>query len=155
MGGIPTGEHLAVEQQHIARLPTGDFVAGDRVQVDSPHALGAPLAATEYGIRRWVPGAADYVADLQDVFERSGMNSAIWHWMPLWPPTRELNAFDPFRGPRPDAPGESASELGSVVRAHWALNERRLSDVVDDFAAGVPGPIEPATPGSGEDASGP
>jgi hypothetical protein len=117
-----------------------------RPAIDSPHALDAPLAATEYGIRRWVPGAAAYIADLQAVFERSGMNSAIWQWMPLWAPTRELNAFDPFRGPQPDAPDEGASALGGVVRAHWALNEHRPSAFVDDPAAGVPGPIEPATP---------
>src|SRR5690606_29714458 len=39
VGGVATGEQLAAQQQHLARLPAGDLFAGDLVQVDAA-ALG-------------------------------------------------------------------------------------------------------------------
>ena len=40
MRGITAGEHFAVEQQDVARLPRGDFFLGQCVEVDALGLLG-------------------------------------------------------------------------------------------------------------------
>src|SRR5690606_2657826 len=35
---------------------------------------GAPVAVTEFGVMRWEPGAAQFLADEMDAFEARGMN---------------------------------------------------------------------------------
>jgi hypothetical protein len=37
-----------------------------------------PVAANEFGIMRWQPGAAEFMNDQMDSFERHGMNYALW-----------------------------------------------------------------------------
>ena len=43
MRSVATGEHAPVEQQSLARLPAGDFLAGQRVETDLQIARHQPL----------------------------------------------------------------------------------------------------------------
>ena len=45
---------------------------------------GVSVAATEFGVMRWVPGAARFIRDEMELFEARGMNHAIWLWECSW-----------------------------------------------------------------------
>jgi hypothetical protein len=117
---------------------------------ETARARGLPLAITEYGVNRWAPGADRFIHDLQLIFEDHGANSAIWQWGTLWPPTRELDSFDFFKGPEEGAVINPQTPLAQAVRDHWAKNDRRPSDFLVDRALGLPEPLEasPASPES-------
>jgi hypothetical protein len=50
---------------------------------------GVPVAANEFGIMRWEPGAADFMDDQMEPFEDLGMNHALWLWEASWEPRAE------------------------------------------------------------------
>ncbi|UCC62586.1 MAG: cellulase family glycosylhydrolase, partial [Anaerolineae bacterium] len=41
---------------------------------------GVPVAVNEFGVVRWVPGAAAFMNDEMALFEQRGMNHALWVW---------------------------------------------------------------------------
>ncbi len=89
---------------------------------------GAPVAANEYGVIRWVPGAAAYMADEMDLFEAIGANYALWVWDPAWAPwCGQVSDFNFRYGPDPDNTTEVPNELLDVILAHWARNVVRPS----------------------------
>ena len=56
---------------------------------------GVPVAVNEFGVVRWVPGAAEFMADEMDLFEQRGLNYALWVWDPAWGPWNEgIDAFN-------------------------------------------------------------
>ena len=57
----------------------------------------ATLAVNEYGVARWVPGAADFMHDEMKAFEDHGLNYALWVWDPAWQPWTEDVNFLNFR----------------------------------------------------------
>jgi hypothetical protein len=94
---------------------------------------GVPVAVNEFGVQRWVPDAAAFMADQMDLFEQRGMNYALWSWDPAWEPwTEEVDAFNFRYGPDPDHHADIASsDLMNVIRAHWARNTVRPSNLTD------------------------
>jgi hypothetical protein len=89
---------------------------------------GVPVSVNEYGPVRWVPGAADYTADLLDLFEERGMNHAIWVWDPEWPAfTNNVNAHTIRFGPDPDNVLNVENEYLDVLSAYWSRNTIRPS----------------------------
>jgi hypothetical protein len=90
---------------------------------------GAPVAVNEYGVERWVPGAADFMRDSMDLFEQRGMNHAFWAWNPLWLPYSHIDGMNYLRGPDPDDHTDLAtSDLIDVIREYWGRNTIRPSN---------------------------
>lgn len=56
---------------------------------------GVPVSVNEFGVRRWVPGAAEFMADQMELFEQRGMNHALWAWDPAWEPWRKTSMASP------------------------------------------------------------
>jgi uncharacterized protein (TIGR01370 family) len=106
----------------------------------------SPMAVNEFGVVRWVPGAAEFMDDMIDLLEERGINYALWNWDPGWEPwVEEVNAFNFRLGPDPEDTRDVDSELQQVITDHWALNAVRPSS----FAAQ---PLEqpPDTPQLGQ-----
>jgi hypothetical protein len=93
----------------------------------------ARTAVNEFGVQRWVPGGAAFMADQMDLFEQRGLNYALWSWDPAWEPwTEEVDAFNFRHSPDPDHHADVASsDLMDVIRAHWARNTVRPSNLTD------------------------
>ncbi len=89
---------------------------------------GVPVGVNEYGPVRWVPGAAEYTADLIELFEQRGMNHAIWLWDPAWPAyTDNVNAHNVRFGPDPNNVSDVENDYLDVLRANWSKNTIRPS----------------------------
>ncbi|UCH24417.1 MAG: cellulase family glycosylhydrolase [Trueperaceae bacterium] len=87
-----------------------------------------PVAANEFGPMRWQPGAAAYVADQIELFEKRQMNHALWAYNPSWPPFQENDAFDFLHGPDPNHHEDvESSSLLEVIKSYWARNTVRPS----------------------------
>lgn len=90
---------------------------------------GVPVAINEYGVKRFEPGAAQYLHDMTGVLESLGVNYAIWAWAPTWQLAYEKEqAFEYRLGPdlsnRTDV---YANELTDVLTAYWSRNTLRPS----------------------------
>jgi hypothetical protein len=89
---------------------------------------GVPVAVDEYGVARWVPGAADFMRDSMALFEQRGMNHAFWVWNTSWPPHQENDAMDYLHGPDPaNYSNMDTSAMLDVIRANWSQNTVRPS----------------------------
>jgi len=88
-----------------------------------------PVAANEFGVMRWVPGAADFMADEMDLFETLGVNYALWVWDPAWEPwASQVDDFNFRHGPDPDRHVDVASgALQETIIEHWSRNTLRPS----------------------------
>lgn len=100
------------------------------------------IAITEFGVARWVPGAAAFIRDQMTLFEKRGWNHAVW-------------VFHPETYPASGFPGNMHIELGvdprntipvktnallAALQTSWARNTLRPST-----ARTVTGP-HPETP---------
>jgi uncharacterized protein (TIGR01370 family) len=106
---------------------------------------GAPVTVNEFGLVRWVPGAADFMDDQMDLFEQRGMNYALWEWASSWEPHAENDAFNFCHGSDPDHHAEvESSDLMDVIVKYWERNTIRPSSGVEspDSAA----PLNPSMP---------
>jgi len=85
---------------------------------------GVPVAVNEFGVVRWVPGAAAFMDDEMALFEQRGMNHALWVWDPAWEPwAEEINAFNFRHGPDPDNHTDVvSSDLMDVIVKYWGYN---------------------------------
>ncbi len=92
---------------------------------------GFPLAVNEFGLRRWAPGAADFLRDSMELFEARGLNYALWEWSSSWPEwTVKIDGMNYLHGPDPDNHAPVENELARVVRSFWGRNVYRPSNVV-------------------------
>jgi cysteinyl-tRNA synthetase len=91
----------------------------------STHAV--PVAANEFGVVRWVAGAAEFMDDQMDLLEERDLNHALWVWDPAWPAwNEEVNAFNFRHGPDPENHSDVAqSELMDAIADHWGRNTIR------------------------------
>lgn len=104
---------------------------------DAYSADGSAIAINEYGVQRWVPRGAAYMRDSMALMEKRGWNHALWDWhsvsMPVdWsePHSWDYDAFDFMHGPDPAKHADiKASALLSVIKADWAQNKLRPSNV--------------------------
>lgn len=93
-----------------------DFVAAHSV----------PVAANEFGLMRWEPGADAFMDDQMDFLEQRGINYALWAWDPAWSPwAEEVDAFNFRHGPDPNNHADVGSNLKEVIVAHWMYNTVR------------------------------
>jgi len=90
---------------------------------------GAPLAANEYGVMRWEPGAADFMRDQMALFEQHGWNYALWAWEASWKPMAESVTDFNFRfGPGLDSVTDTGNDLLAEITGFWARNTVRPSN---------------------------
>ncbi len=89
-----------------------------------------PVAVNEFGLVRWVPGAAEFMDDQMALFEEYGINYALWQWESSWPPIQEeIDAFNFRHGPDSDNHEDVASSpLIEVIKSYWGLNMVRPGD---------------------------
>lgn len=90
---------------------------------------GAPVAATEYGILRFVPAADVFLNDHLELLESRGMNHAIWEWGSSYTP--DTNNWNPFMfrfGPDINNATETSSKQFDVVKTNWKKNVARPSN---------------------------
>ncbi|MBI3762624.1 MAG: cellulase family glycosylhydrolase [Chloroflexi bacterium] len=88
-----------------------------------------PVAANEFGVERWEPGAAGFMRDTMDSFERRGMNYALWLWAGSWRGLARDDAFDFLHGPNPGRHSAvSSSDLIDAIVEHWGRNALRPSN---------------------------
>jgi hypothetical protein len=95
----------------------------------------APVAINEFGLKRWEPGAAQYMADQMALFEQRGLNQALWLWAPADPRfTDYTHEFNPLLGPDPAHRQEvQTSALLEVIKQNWQLNVLRPGFDPDNF----------------------
>lgn len=102
---------------------------------------GAAVAVDEFGVNRWVPGAAQFMDDQMALFEQMGMNMAFWEWPSGWQPfVRDVNDMVYQFGPDPGNTTPTPNDLWDVVQKYWARNTVRPSN----FYTGAP-KTEPET----------
>jgi hypothetical protein len=91
-----------------------------------------PVAANEYGVVRWAPGAKNFLDDEIDLLEKKNINHAIWVWNPCWPPyNREIDAFDYRHGANPNNHTNlDNNPLLQVLQKYWRRNRLRPSKVI-------------------------
>lgn len=86
-----------------------------------------PVAINEFGVNRWVPGAAEFMDDEMGLFEEMGVNSALWEWQVWEPFSRKVNAMNFLFGPDPENIKEVDSDLLRVITKYWGYNTKRPS----------------------------
>jgi hypothetical protein len=92
-------------------------------------AHGAPVSVNEFGVERWVPGAAAFMADEMELFEDLGMNHMLWAWDPAWAPwTSSSNGMNYSFGPDPGNATPVENELLDVITSYWSRNTVRPSN---------------------------
>src|SRR3989337_1081955 len=90
----------------------------------------ARLAVTEFGVMRWQPGAASFMADQMELFAEEGLNYTLWVWEPSWEPIAGDDTFNFRHGPdHANNTDVSSSDLLKVIREHWKRNIFRPSKV--------------------------
>jgi hypothetical protein len=89
---------------------------------------GAPVAVNEFGLMRWEPGAATFMDDQMDLFERRGLNHALWLWETSWAEyAEEVHAFNFRFGPDPSNRTDVDSVLLDAIVKYWGRNTARPS----------------------------
>jgi len=84
-------------------------------------ASGAPMFVGEFSAARWAPGAAAWVRDSIELFEKYGMDwvfHCYWGWNG-WNPT-----FDADETPSNDSDGGKLTDRIAVLLEAWAKNRR-------------------------------
>jgi len=88
------------------------------------------IAVTEFGVMRWVPGASEFLEDEISIFERMGVNYAIWVWDPSWEPWSVIDSFNYRHDTDPNNHRDiENSSLLSVIREYWEHNTIRPSNI--------------------------
>lgn len=91
---------------------------------------GVVIGVDEFGLNRWVPGAAIYMDELMELFENRGMNYSIWAWPTSWPEfEEEVHAMNFLLGPDPDNRSPVDNDLQDVIAEYWSLNTIRPSTI--------------------------
>lgn len=87
-------------------------------------AHNVPVAINEYGLKRWQPGADQYMADIMALLEQHELNHAWWLWAPTTGDFVEYtHFFNPLLGPNPNNLQEvQTSNLLQVIQQNWMLN---------------------------------
>lgn len=91
---------------------------------------GVQVTCNEYGIMRWVCGAARFMDEQMEKFENLQINYSLWVWEPQWLPwNQEVDAFNFRFGPDPlNTIDLSSNELMGVIQKYWSKNIHRPSN---------------------------
>lgn len=116
------GDKEYVDKNWLLQLlgPVDEFKADKNVVV----------SCNEYGIKRWVKGAAVFMDDLMGLFEARNMNYALWVWDPAYKPMTDL--YNDFNFRFGADPGNSSDVVSSalidVIKKYWQKNSVRPSN---------------------------
>lgn len=80
---------------------------------------GVPVAVTEFGVRRFAPGAAAYLTDALSVLDEIGASRAVWEWVPAQRRSA-WNEFDVLGGANPYQRAVVPNALADVLAADFA-----------------------------------
>ena len=119
------GEKEQINRTYLEELliPVDDYIAEHDV----------PMAVNEFGVIRWIPGAADFMDDQMSLFELRGMNYAFWMYYPSWYPYCERREAHNFLwGPDPDNTTQVISDLLEVILTYWKKNSIRPSTIMNE-----------------------
>lgn len=94
------------------------------------NAHGVPVAANEFGLMRWEPGADAFMLEQMDLLEARGMNNALWEWAPAWEPFQVYNDFNFRHGPDPNNHSDVSSALSATIVSYWGRNTIRPSSIL-------------------------
>ena len=84
---------------------------------------GVIVGVNEFGAVRWAPGAAAFMKDQMEMFEKRGLNHALWSWEPSWENwTENVNEFNFRFGPDPKNTSNVPNDLMDVITANWSNN---------------------------------
>jgi len=87
------------------------------------------VAANEFGVQRYEPGAAEFIRDETDLFDQQGTANAVWQWEPAFMAEHEYDSFDFKHGPDPaNHTNVAASALMNTLRTYWSRNTARPSN---------------------------
>ena len=86
---------------------------------------GVPVTVGEAGVKRWQPGAAEFMRDQLEIMEEQGLNYALWIWECSDPAYNKAVTDFNFRlGPDPkNKDRETTNSLLSVVMSFWGRNQ--------------------------------
>ena len=92
---------------------------------------GAAVAATEFGLVRWAPGADVFLRDHMETMEARGINHLFYFWDPSFAAYRnQLNPYNFRFGPDPDnRVPTSENPLLDAAKEVWSRNRLRPSNV--------------------------
>ena len=91
-------------------------------------AHNVPVSVDEFGVNRWVPGAAQYLNDEISLFEQRGLNYALWEWQTSWAHfANDVHDMNFLLGPDPDNLTPVENDLKNVIVGYWSLNTVRPS----------------------------
>lgn len=97
------------------------------------------IAVNEYGATRWAPNAANFMRDEMTIFEKMGLNYALWVWDPIWQPWNQGVNFLNFRyGSNPKNTTAVENELQNIIIKFWEKNTLRPSDFMQEDNTAVP-----------------
>ncbi len=90
---------------------------------------GVRVAVNEFGVYRYVPGAARYLGDTLAALEALGANHAVWLWSPSYEPQASVDDFEYRHGPNPDNHSDvNGNDLIAALSANWQQNTLRPSN---------------------------
>jgi hypothetical protein len=85
---------------------------------------GFPVVVNEYGGVRWVNNINDFLNDEMEIFEKLGVNYAIWVYSSQWEPYRtEIDDFNYLFGTNKDNKTEDYNnKLIKILKKYWLKN---------------------------------
>lgn len=86
--------------------------------LEARDSLGIPLVINEFGAKRWVPGADQYTKDLVRLFDKHGLNHAVWLWESSYPKID----YDDFNFQKGD------NGIIPALKQSWSKNTARPSN---------------------------
>ena len=91
----------------------------------------APVAVMEFGVSRWAPGAAGFLADSLAAMEERSIPSALWVWPSSFQPYEiDNSSYNYLFGTDPKNRQEVAKNpLTDVIKLYWGRNRLRPSNV--------------------------
>ena len=97
----------------------------------------APVAVNEYGVKRWQPGAAFYMADQMALFEQRGLNHSWWLWETSDARFSAISDdFNPLFGPDPGHHQEvTGSDLLETIAQNWQKNSARPNNQAGNYVS--------------------
>jgi len=99
-----------------------DFLS---IAYDFQQETNAPVAVNEFGVKRSVPNAAEFLRDEMQIFEDLGINYALWAWSPVWEPYSTVNDFNFLLGPDSSNVTPVPNDLQDVITEFWQRNTVR------------------------------
>ncbi|MBU7027983.1 MAG: cellulase family glycosylhydrolase [Theionarchaea archaeon] len=135
------------EKEQIDKAWLEDFLS---IIDDFTARYNVPVAVNEFGVWRWVPGAAEFMDDQMGIFEEKGMNHALWEWHVWEPFSEKVNGLNFLFGPDPSNRKEVDNDLLRAIKKYWGYNTVRPSTFYSSPTTHLTSPEMPSPRSSSE-----